>query len=93
MKRGEAREEILLLGTWKIRFYNPSPDGATVQESQWLPTLQRCVLTKVDVKHFASGTPSYYENFAPIDIEITLDFTEMSYHTRENIVRENQPAY
>jgi hypothetical protein len=79
--------------TWKIRFYNPSPDGATVQESQWLPTLQRCVLTKVDVKHFASGTPSYYENFAPIDIEITLDFTEMSYHTRENIVRENQPAY
>ena len=79
--------------TWKIRFYNPSPDGATVTVSDWLPTLQRCVLNKVEVKHFASDTPSYYKNFAPIDIEISLEFTEMSYHTRENIVVENQPDY
>ena len=77
--------------TWRIRFYN-AVDG-NPKESQWLPTLHRCVLTKVGVKHFNSGTPSYHTNYAPTDIEISLSFMETKYVTRESIMKENQPKW
>ena len=78
--------------TWRIRFYNADSNG-NPQESQWLPTLHRCVLTKVGVKHFNSGTPSYHTNYAPTDIEISLSFMETKYVTRESIMKENQPKW
>ena len=80
--------------TWRIRFYNADPNNdLSPKESQWLPTLHRCVLTKVEVKHFNSCTPSYHTNLAPTDIEISLSFMETKYVTRESIVKENQPKW
>lgn len=79
--------------SWRIRFYHGNPDTAQVKESEWLPTLKRCVLGKVEVKHFASDTPSYHTNFAPVDIEISLSFQEMEYITKKSILKETQPVW
>ena len=80
--------------TWRIRFFqaDPNRDGQ-VYESEWLPTVKRCVLEKVDVNHFASNTPSYHSNLAPVDIEITLSFREMEYVTKQSIENETQPVW
>ena len=79
--------------SWRIRFYHGNPDTAQVKESEWLPTLKRCVLAKVEVKHFASDTASYHTNLAPVDIEISLSFQEMEYITKKSIERETQPVW
>jgi len=80
--------------SWRIRFYQADPNNKDgVIESQWLPTLKRCVLEKVEVNHFASNTPSYHTNLAPVDIEISLSFREMDYVTKRSIENETQPMW
>ncbi|MAG26628.1 hypothetical protein CMI47_13895 [Candidatus Pacearchaeota archaeon] len=79
--------------SWRIRFFHGSSESAHVRESEWLPSLKRCVLGKVEVKHFASNTPSYHTNLAPVDIEISLSFREMEYVTRKSILNETQPKW
>lgn len=80
--------------SWRIRFYQADPNNKDgVIESQWLPTLKRCVLEKIEVNHFASNTPSYHTNLAPVDIELFLSFREMEYTTKESIKKETQPMW
>ena len=79
--------------SWRIRFFQADPNSNAVNESEWLPTIRRCVLTSVSVNHFNSNAPSYHENLAPVDIEISLSFKEMEYVTKSSILNETQPEW
>ena len=80
--------------SWRIRFFQADPrNGMAVRESEWLPSLKRCVLESVEVNNFASGTPSYHKNLAPVDIEISLSFKEMEFVTKKSILNETQPEW
>ena len=80
--------------SWRIRFFQADPNHSmAVRESEWLPSIKRCVLTSVSVNHFNSNTPSYHENLAPVDIEISLSFKEMEYVTKSSILNETQPEW
>ena len=80
--------------SWRIRFFHADPKNtANVKESLWLPTIKRCVLTKVGVNHFNSDTPTYHDNLAPVDIELSLEFQEAEFVTKESILKETQPVW
>ena len=80
--------------TWRIRFFQADPrNKMAVKESEWLPSLKRCVLESVEVNNFASGTPSYHKNLAPVDIDVSLTFREMEYITKKSILNETQPEW
>ena len=80
--------------SWRIRFFHADPKNtANVKESLWLPTIKRCVLTKVGVNHFNSDTPTYHDNLAPVDIELSLEFQEAEFITKESILKETQPVW
>jgi hypothetical protein len=80
--------------SWRVRFYHANLDKPDKpMESDWLPTLKRCVLEQVEVKHFSSDIPSYHNNLAPVDIEISLSFKEMEYITKKSIENETQPKW
>jgi hypothetical protein len=67
---------------WNIGFYNK------YGLNQFLPQINKCVLTEVSINFAGSSTWSMHYDGSPVDMEITLSFQETVLPTRDVIKKE-----
>lgn len=56
-------------------------------ENPFLPKLATCVLTSVESNYNGSGTWTVHENGMPVEIDMTLSFTELEIITKDRVLQ------
>jgi hypothetical protein len=70
--------------TWLIRFYDAPEKGGEFKEIIHIPRIFSCYLTGVN-STFNAGQNTFYNDGAPVEVDMTLEFQETRALTRKDI--------
>jgi hypothetical protein len=70
--------------TWLIRFYDAPEQGSEFKEIIHIPRIFSCYLTGVN-STFNAGQNTFYNDGAPVEVDMTLEFQETRALTRKDI--------
>ena len=82
---------LLYPSQFRMKFYRWVNNRAI--ENEWLPKIEPCVLTSVEVNYAASDGWAVHHNGAPADIDLTLSFKELTPVFREHYATRARGVY
>jgi len=65
---------------FEISFYHGN------KRNPFIPRINRCVLTSIQTNFTSSGVWSAFRNGAPVEVSLTLAFTELEILTKQKIM-------
>ena len=84
---GGSASRLLFPSEFDIGFYQIDPEQGISAYNTNLFKMDRCALTSVDVNYAPNGAFRTFKDGMPVEIDMTLNFTEMTTLTKEKIAK------
>jgi len=70
---------------FQLQFLHKNDNNGTVNDNEFLPKISQCVCTDVGVNYTSAGLWTAFNSGAPVDLELTLSFSEVEIMTKSRI--------
>jgi len=85
LTRDSTQNFLVYPSEFQIQFLHKNDSNGTVKDNQFLPKISQCVCTDVTVNYTSSGLWSAFNSGAPVDVELSVSFSEVEIMTKSRI--------